>query len=36
MAVQTRMLRSGRWKLIYYHGYEPQLFDLEEDPAEQD
>jgi choline-sulfatase len=35
MAVQTRMLRSGRWKLIYYHGYDPQLFDLEEDPAEQ-
>ena len=28
MAVQTRMLRSGRWKLIYYHGYDPQLFDL--------
>jgi choline-sulfatase len=35
MPVQTRMLRSGRWKLIYYHGYDPQLFDLEEDPAEQ-
>ena len=35
MAVQTRMLRSGRWKLNYYHGYEPQLFDLAGDPAEQ-
>jgi choline-sulfatase len=36
IAVQTRMLRSGRWKLNYYHGYEPQLFDLEADPAERD
>jgi hypothetical protein len=36
MAVQTRMLRQGRWKLNYYHGYDPQLFDLEADPAEQD
>jgi choline-sulfatase len=36
MAVQTRMLRSGRWKLAYYHGHNPQLFDLEGDPAEQD
>lgn len=36
MAVQTRMLRSGRWKLNYYYGYDPQLFDLEADPAEQD
>jgi choline-sulfatase len=36
MAVQTRMLRQGRWKLNYYHGYDPQVFDLEADPAEQD
>jgi len=35
MAVQQRMLRAGRFKLIYYHGYEPQLFDLEDDPREQ-
>jgi choline-sulfatase len=32
--VQQRMIRRGRWKLIYYHGYRPQLFDLEEDPQE--
>jgi choline-sulfatase len=34
MAVRQRMLRAGRWKLIYYHGYRPQLFDLAEDPRE--
>ncbi|MEM9027234.1 MAG: sulfatase-like hydrolase/transferase [Pseudomonadota bacterium] len=34
MAVRQRMLRSGRWKLIDYHGYAPQLFDLETDPDE--
>jgi choline-sulfatase len=28
------MLRKGRWKLIYYAGYAPQLFDLESDPDE--
>jgi choline-sulfatase len=32
--VQHRMIRSGRWKLCYYHGYRPQLFDLERDPRE--
>ncbi len=32
--VQQRMIRRGRWKLVYYHGYRPQLFDLEDDPAE--
>jgi len=32
--VQQRMIRRGRWKLIYYHGYRPQLFDLEDDPQE--
>ena len=31
-----RMIRAGRWKLNYYHGQEPQLFDLEEDPGELD
>lgn len=29
-----RMVRAGRWKLIYYHGYRSQLFDLEADPDE--
>ena len=28
------MVRKGRWKLIYYHGFEPQLFDLFTDPEE--
>jgi choline-sulfatase len=32
--VQQRMLRRGRWKLIYYHGDPPELFDLREDPHE--
>lgn len=31
----ARMVRSGRWKLNAYHGYDdPQLFDLEADPKE--
>jgi choline-sulfatase len=30
----TRMIRSGRWKLIHYDGMRPQLFDLEADPQE--
>lgn len=34
MAVQQRMLRAGRWKLIFYNGYRPQLFDLAADPRE--
>ena len=29
-----RMVRRGRWKLTYYHGLEPQLFDMEADPDE--
>lgn len=29
-----RMIRSGDWKLVYYHGQEPQLFNLESDPNE--
>jgi choline-sulfatase len=29
-----RMLRAGDWKLNYYHGQEPQLFNLREDPEE--
>jgi choline-sulfatase len=30
-----RMLRQEEWKLVYYHGQEPQLFNLAEDPHEQ-
>jgi len=33
--VQQRMVRSGRWKLIYYHGEPMQLFDLQSDPCER-
>lgn len=28
------MLRKGRWKLNYYVGFEPELFDMEADPEE--
>ena len=35
-AVQQRMLRSGRWKLVHYQGHRPQLFDLAADPGEID
>jgi len=28
------MIRQDEWKLIYYHGQEPQLFNLAEDPDE--
>jgi choline-sulfatase len=34
-SVQQRMVRSGQWKLIYYHGEPPQLFDLASDPYER-
>jgi choline-sulfatase len=30
----VRMIRRDEWKLIYYHGYEPQLFNLKDDPDE--
>jgi choline-sulfatase len=30
----VRTLRTGRWKLSYVHGFEPELFDLESDPDE--
>ena len=33
-AVVQRMVRAGTWKLIYYHGHRPQLFDLAADPLE--
>jgi choline-sulfatase len=36
MAVQQRMIRAGRWKLIHYEGYRPQLFDMQHDPHELD
>ena len=29
-----RMLRRGLWKLIHYEGFEPILFNLDEDPGE--
>ena len=29
-----RTVRSGDWKLNYYHGQPPQLFNLKEDPGE--
>lgn len=29
-----RMVRLGDWKLVYYDGQEPQLFNLSEDPGE--
>ena len=28
------MVRVGRWKCMYYVGYDPQLFDMEADPYE--
>ena len=28
------MLRRGRWKYHYYVGFQPELFDLQEDPEE--
>lgn len=34
MAVRQRMIRRGNLKLVYYHGYAPQLFNLEKDPNE--
>jgi len=29
-----RMIKRGPWKLCHYHGYEPQLFNLDDDPQE--
>ena len=31
---QQRMVRHGKWKLIYYHGMPLQLFNLQNDPEE--
>jgi choline-sulfatase len=33
--VYQRMVRQGEWKLVYYYGQEPQLFNLAEDPQER-
>ncbi len=32
--LRHRMLRDGRYKLCWYDGHAPQLFDLEDDPDE--
>lgn len=32
--VRQRMIRTDRWKLNYYDGYRPQLFDMLNDPGE--
>ncbi len=29
-----RMLRKGRWKLVWFDGHPPVLFDMENDPDE--
>jgi choline-sulfatase len=34
-AVRQRMIRRGRWKLHYYWGEPPLLFDMETDPQER-
>ena len=28
------MIRKNNWKYIYYQGFNPELFDLDEDPEE--
>jgi len=30
----VRMVREGPWKLVYYNRYQPELYNLDEDPAE--
>ncbi len=30
------MIRTERWKYVYFKGFQPQLFDLENDPDEFD
>jgi len=32
--VQNKMIRRDEWKLVFYEGYKPQLFNLFEDPHE--
>ena len=31
---RAAMVATSRWKLVQYLGFDPQLFDLEEDPHE--
>ena len=33
--VQNRMIRMNNWKLIFYNGYQSELYNLETDPFEQ-
>ncbi|MCV0395663.1 MAG: alkaline phosphatase family protein [Rhizobiaceae bacterium] len=33
-AARAWMVRTDRWKFIYYEGFRPQLFDLRDDPDE--
>jgi len=33
--IQNRMVRFDDWKLIYYNGYDSELFNLKSDPFEQ-
>lgn len=33
--VQNRMIRMDNWKLIFYNGYQSELYNLEKDPFEQ-
>jgi len=33
-AARAYMLRTDRWKFVYFKGFDPQLFDLEADPDE--
>ena len=35
LSVQQRAVVLGRYKLVFYHHYPMQLFDLEDDPLEQ-
>ncbi len=30
----SRMVRSGPWKFNYYHGMQPELYNLQDDPGE--
>ncbi|MSQ51639.1 MAG: DUF4976 domain-containing protein [Betaproteobacteria bacterium] len=33
-AARATMVRTERWKYVHYQGFDPQLFDLADDPAE--
>ena len=34
-AARCYMVRTDRWKYVLYEGFRPQMFDLKEDPREQ-